>query len=137
VTFMEDASIMSSVWTWAVLLFSVGFCLLGVSAVVYVAFRFLSLALSMEVGILREFKTQNSGVRQILTQTPAAEATLKDFVKSRFAATEGDFQAYNDEEAFIQERVEDLRRQGMTQEELDAFVRQAVGTDIGKPENEG
>lgn len=125
---------MASMWTWAVFLFSAGFCLLGVSAVVYVAFRFLSLALSMEVGILREFRAQTKGVQQVLTQAPAAEATLKEFVKSRFSPTEGAFEAYSDEEAFIQERVEDLRRQGMTPEELDAFVRQAVGSDVGKPE---
>jgi hypothetical protein len=39
------------------------------------------------------------------------------------------------EEDFLNEQVEHLRRQGLTSEELDAFVRQAVGTDIGNPEN--
>jgi hypothetical protein len=43
--------------------------------------------------------------------------------------TEGDFTPVSEEEQFIQENVEHLRRQGMTEEELDSFIRQAVGSE--------
>ena len=124
-------------WMTSALLASAGFFLFSLSCVLYVAFRFLILVLSLDSAILREFKGQIGRVDQVTAQGPINEKKLKDFIQSRMAPTEGDYHPYSDEEAFIQEKVEELRHQGMTQEELDAFVRQAVGSDIGSPEQNG
>lgn len=121
----------------ALIVTSFSVLLFALAAVVYVSFRFLALVLSMEVGILKEFKVQRPAMDKALADIPEKEAKLKDFIRARMSPTEGDFTPYSDEEAFINENVEFLRRQGMTDDELDAFIRQAVGTDIGKPENTG
>jgi hypothetical protein len=124
-------------WSWAAFLFAAGVCLTGLASVVYVAFRFLSLVVSMEAGILREFKGNSKAVDKALADIPQKEAKLREFIAARMSPTEGEFVPQSDEEAFINEQVEHLRRQGMTDDELDAFVRQAVNTDIGSPENNG
>jgi hypothetical protein len=139
VTFMVEEVIMPNMMmNWSLLLLAGSLFIAAIVAFVYVSFRFMSLVLSMEVGILKEFKTQREYVQPVAhtaPDTPVTENKIKDFIKSRFAPTDGAFEGYNDEDAFIQEKVEDLRRQGLTPEELDEFVRHAVGTDIGKPEN--
>lgn len=136
-TSMEYNGIIPSMMEWSVFLFCSGVCLAGVASVVYVAFRFLSLVTSMEAGILREFRSSSKAVGKALSDIPEKESKLRSFIQSRMTPTEGEFTPYSDEEAFINEQVEHLRRQGMTDEELDAFVRQAVGTDVGSPENNG
>jgi hypothetical protein len=138
---VEEVIMPNTMMNWSIFLIAASLFLFALTAIVYVALRFISLVLSMEVGILKEFKGQREFVQPvgpvgvISPDAPITENKIKEFIKSRFAPTEGSFEGYNDEDAFIQEKVEDLRRQGLTQEELDAFVRQAVGTDIGKPEN--
>lgn len=136
-TTMEYADIMQGMLGWCVILFAIGFCLLGVASVVYVAFRFLSLVLSMEVGILKEFQGSQRAVNIALEDVPRKESQLKEFIKARMTPTDGDFVPTDDETAFINEQVDHLRNQGLSAEELDAFVRQAVGSDIGKPEPPG
>lgn len=107
----------------------------GLACVIYVAYRFLALALSMDAAILREFSLTSKSIKQ-LTQSagPVLGEKLKEFIANRLTPTEGDFSGSSDEELFLNEQVEHLRRQGLTEEELNAFIRQAVGTDIGKPE---
>ena len=121
-------------WILIGLLVAAGFFLFGLSCVIYVALRYLILVLSMDSAILHEFKGQTKTMNKIASAGPIQEEKLKTFIQARMAPTEGDFAPYSEEEAFINEQVEHLRRQGMTDEELDAFVRSAVGTDIGKPE---
>jgi hypothetical protein len=131
---MEFADIMSTVLTWGVFLFGLGVCLLGLAATVYVAYRFMSLVVSMEAGILKEFGRSGKAVNMALEDIPKKEAKLREFIQARMAPTEGGFEPYDDETAFLNEQVMHLREKGLTDEELDAFIRQAVGTDIGKPE---
>lgn len=121
--------------TVALLLAAGGLFLVGLAAVVYVAYRFLALALSMDMAMLREFRVQaNASEKAAQSAGPVLGDRLREFISSRMAPTEGEFVPTSDEEMFIQEQVEHLRRQGLTEEELEAFMRQAVGTDIGKPE---
>lgn len=122
--------------TWAAFLFVVACCLFGLSAIVYVAFRYLSLVLSMEIGILKEFAKHGKVVDKALEDIPAKESQLREFIRARMSPTEGDFVAQNEESQFIQEQAEVLRQKGMTDEELEAFIRQAVGSDIGSAEQE-
>jgi hypothetical protein len=124
-------------WAWSGFLFSIGLCLTAFAASLYVALRFLLLVISMEAGILREFKNSSKAVDRALSDIPEKEAKLKSFIQSRMAPTDGEFVPQSDEEAFINEQVDHLRRQGMTDDELDAFIRQAAGTDIGKTETNG
>ena len=117
-------------WQWAGLLFAAGSFLFGLACVIYVAMRFLIIAISLDAAILREFKGQSAAVGRALGDIPEKEEKLKSFIQSRMTPTEGEFVPQSEEEQFIQEQVEHLRRQGMTDEELDAFVRQAAG-DMG------
>jgi len=119
----------------AALLIAAALLLAAFAGAMYVGYKFLHLILSMEIGILKEFGKQSGMVQQAVAQHPVTESKIKEFIKSRFSPSEGDFQAYSDEEAFINENVETLRRQGLTDDELEAFVRQAVGTDIGNEES--
>ena len=123
-----------SMISWAIFLFCAGWFALALAALFYVGYRAMTLIIGMEVGIVKEFKNQNGIVQQVVQQGPSTESKLKEFVKSRFTPTEGDFAPYSDEEAFIQEQVEHMRRQGLSEDELDSFIKQAVGTDIGSPE---
>ena len=136
-TFMEYADIMPSMISWGVFLFGIGIACAGVAAMVYVAYRFLALVLSMEVGILKEFQGNQKAVNTVLADIPRKESQLKEFIKARMTPSEGDFIPGSDEVAFLNEQVAHLREAGLTNEELDAFIRQAVGSDIGKPEPPG
>ena len=122
-------------WGIAVFLVAAALFLVAFAGAIYVVYRFLSLVLSMEIGILKEFGNKSTAANQYAQNQQVTESKLKEFIKSRFSPSEGDFQPYTDEEAFITEQVENLRRQGLSDEELEAFVRQAVGTDIGKTED--
>jgi hypothetical protein len=103
----------------------------AVSACIYVAFKFLSLAISLDAALLREFKVQNQHDIKMDANNPITSDKLKSFIASRFTPTDGDFVPYSDEEAFLNERVAELRAKGLTDEELQSFIKQAVGTDIG------
>ena len=105
--------------------------LLGLACVIYVAYRFLIIVLSLDAAILHEFKGQGRNVEKMAKAGPIQEDKLKSFIQARMTPTEGDFVPQSDEEAFINEQVEHLRRQGLTDEELDLFIRQANGTEIG------
>ena len=114
---------------WSLFLFCAALFILAITALTWVALRFGALVLSMEVGILKEFKSQHAAVQQVIQGPDGPVETgnkLKDFIKSRFSPSEGEFVAPNDEEQFIQEQVEHMRHQGLTDEELDSFIRQAV-----------
>ncbi len=138
-------------WPLVFMLIGGGVFLFAAACVIYVAFRFLSLVLTLDMAMLREFKYQAINTGQAISTasqavTSAEEAMkansvqpskLREFIAARMSPTQGDFTPYSEEEAFINESVEHLRRQGLNDDELDAFVRQAVGTDIGKPENNG
>lgn len=108
-----------------------GLFLFGLSSMGYVGFRFLSLVISLEVGILKEFKGSKPSVQPVI-QNPDVLEVAKNFAKGRFEATDGTYIAQNDETQFIQEQVENLRKSsaGLTEEELDAFVRQAVSEQV-------
>ncbi len=123
--------------SWALLLFCAGWFVVGLASLFYVVFRGLTLILGMEVGILKEFKSQHGVIQDVVNQGPANDSKLKQFIKSRFTPTEGDFAPYSDEEAFVQEQVDHLRRQGLSDEELDAFIRQAVSADAGDTPTNG
>jgi hypothetical protein len=134
---MEYADIMPSMLNWGVFLFGLGIALSGVAAMIYVAYRFLALVLSMEVGILKEFQGSQKAVNIALADVPRKESQLKEFIKARMAPTEGDFVGADDETQFLNEQVTHLRNQGLTEDELESFIRQAVNSDIGKPEPPG
>jgi len=120
-------------WT-ALTIFCAALFVFANALVIYVAFRFLSLALSVDASLLREFTKLEIKTDEHLRSTPLQADKLKSFIQSRMTPTEGAFEPYNEEELFLQQQVEHLRRSGMTDEECDAFIRQAVGTDIGTPE---
>ena len=120
--------------TWAIFLFSAACFLFALAIFLWLGLRFGALILSMEIGILKEFGGIKGTFQPVIQQHEKTENKLKDFIKSRFAPTEGEFISQSDEEQFLQEQVEHLRNQGLNQDELDAFVRQAVGTDIGSPD---
>jgi hypothetical protein len=110
--------------------------LFSLACMFYVGFRFLSLVLSMEIGIVKEFRGGNTQVLEAVHEVGGdagkTQSKLKDFIASRFTPTEGEFIPVTDEEQFIQEQVEHLRQQGLTDEELDAFIRQAVADNKGQ-----
>jgi hypothetical protein len=141
-------------WMVTALLAAGGLFLLGLSSIIYVSFKFLSTILTLDISILRELQAQGNLVGESaklaeqhtkLTAQVAQSAgpvlgeRLRDFIAKRMAPTEGDFQPYSDEEMFIQEQVETLRRQGMfddssmTEKELDAFIR----TELAKEKPSG
>ena len=113
------------------LLIAAALFLFGLACVIYVAYRFLVIVLSLDAAILHEFKGHGRNVEQIAKSGPIQEEKLKSFIQARMSPTDGGFVPQSDEEAFINEQVEHLRRQGMSDEELDAFIRQANGTEIG------
>lgn len=119
----------------ALTLFCAALFVFAVALMGYVAFRFLSLALSLDAALLREFIKVENKTDEHLRSSPVQPDKLKSFIQSRMTPTEGTFEPYDEEELFVQQQVEHLRRAGMTEEECEAFIRQAVGTDIGKPED--
>jgi hypothetical protein len=114
----------------AVLLSASGLFLFGLACVIYVAFRFLALVLSLDAAILKEFQMNTNAYRDAARTNPIQESKLKDFIQSRMAPTDGDFIPVSDEEAFLQEQITELRGKGLTDEELEAFVRQAVSDKV-------
>jgi hypothetical protein len=133
---MEYTDIMPGMWILVAIIFSSALLLFAFASVVYVAYHFMSLVVSMQTALIREFKGQSKAVDIALGDIPNKEAKLKEFIKARMAPTDGGFEPYSDEGAFVQEQVDELRRQGMSQEELDAFVKQAV-SEIGKTKTTG
>lgn len=108
-----------------VLLFAAAMFCFGIASVIYVAFRFLSIAISLDSAILRGIKNKPQEQVQQPTEPPL-ESKLREFISSRLAPTQGDFVPYADEVAFLNEQVESLRSKGLTEEELNQFIRQAV-----------
>ena len=120
----------------ALCLFAGAFFLFAFACAIYVAYRFLSLALSMDAAFLKEFSGQQRTVQQALSQSPIQQSSLKKFSQDRMTPTEGTFEPFNDEEAFLNEQVDRLRQQGLSEEECNEFIRQAVGTSVGSPEEQ-
>jgi hypothetical protein len=107
-------------WIIIALILSLSVLALSLAGLGYVLYRFLSLIVSMEVGILKEFGSfVGSGKQNMFNK-------IKEFAQAGMKPTEGDYVPYDDEEAFVAEQVNKLKNKGLTDEELDSFVRQAV-----------
>jgi hypothetical protein len=121
------------------LLFAAGFFVLSVAAVVYVAYRFLALALSMDAAILREFKQRPVSappMSNVGQEFPNITGSQANPFAGKQPDTEGDFVPHSDEGAFIAEQVELIRQQqGLTEEDMEKFIRQAKG-DMSAVEEE-
>jgi hypothetical protein len=114
-------------WQIAVLLAAGALFMGGLAAVLYVAYRFLLLSLTMDSALHREI----SAMRQaLMVQNHTPETTmgsqLKSFISERLKPTEGDFVVNTDEELFVQEQLAQLQAQGFRKDEAEAFMRQAV-----------
>lgn len=81
----------------------------------------------MEVGILKEFGSPvGSGKQNTLNK-------IKDLAQAGIKSTGGDYIPYDDDEAFVNEQVQKLKNKGLTDEELDVFIRQAVTDETVLP----
>lgn len=133
-------------WQICLILLCAACALLAFAASIFVSFKFASLAISLDINLFRELQINRELSRLTMqpSQVPnpaneskenAAATTmgqrLQDFLRSRVGASDGDFVPYSDEQAFLNEQVDGLRAKGMSQEELDTFVKQAINTDIG------
>lgn len=107
---------------WVLLSFGIGFCLFGLAALVYVAFRFMAVVTGLEISMLRE----------LMSQRRSGQVVLNPVAGMGPAATEGSFEPYDEQHAYVQERAAELRREGLAPEELDAFMQQAVADEVGK-----
>lgn len=108
------------------------------TAFAYVSLRFAMMALSMDAALLREFKVASKHIadisqsnREILNSSGEnLQTKLRDFVASRMSPTEGEFIHQTDEEAWLAEQLNNARAEGMSKEEIQAFVSQAIGADV-------
>jgi hypothetical protein len=122
----------------AVLVAACALLLFALAVVVYVAYRFLSLALVVDAAILSELRSRSVQPSQ-LAADPATHETLlgsqlKQFIAERMKPTDGGYEVNSDEELYIQEQVKRLRDQGnggLTDEELKSFISQAVSEEKG------
>jgi|GEM_PF-2911151 hypothetical protein len=114
----------------AILLVAAAFFLAALSAVIYVAYRFLLMALSVDAALLREFKATPRQLQEAKSTENVLGGQLREFIAARMKPTEGEFVGNTDEEMFIQEQIKLAEAQGMTAEEIKAFMSQAV-TDKG------
>lgn len=105
---------------WGAFFFGLGIALIGLTCMVYVAWRFLAVIAGLEMQMLREIINQQRGVAVVNPLVAAGHVK----------PTQGDFVPYNDEEAFINERAAELRREGLAPSDLEEFVRQAVKDEV-------
>ena len=121
-------------WTTIVLILVSGFALFGLAAVTYSAYLFASTVINLQAAVLREMRSHPASTPGKPDNSEVASPLSFRPDDPRVAPSDGDFVGQSDEVEFVNEMAENLRRQGMTSEELDAFVRQAVGSDIGSKE---
>lgn len=116
---------------WSLFLFALACLMFCVAIFLWLGLRFGALVLSMEVGILREFKGTSAKVHPV-GQPHVNPEVLSNYPKSSFEATDGMFVQQDEDTQFVQEQVENLRKgnAGLTEEELDQFVRQAVADKV-------
>ena len=120
----------------AALLAAAALFIAALALFLWVTFHYWNIALSLGSAILSELRSRP--VTSLSTQPAASTeavlgSQLKQFIKDRMSPTEGDFVTNSDEELFIQEQVKNLRDQGnggISEEELQAFVRQAVSDKV-------
>lgn len=106
----------------AILLAASGLFLFGLSCVIYVAYRFLSLVLSLDAAMLREFKLN------VRSPNPVLGRKIEYPTQPNTEPTEGSFEPTSDENMYVQEQVEQLRGiQGLSDADLASAIRQAVG----------
>jgi len=100
----------------------------ALALLVYVAYRFLSLAISLDSFILRELQSRPQVVSSPAADTSGSilQSQLKEFIANRLKPTDGAFEFNTDEELFLNETIQNLRAQGIKEEELDAFMKHAV-----------
>lgn len=110
-------------WQLCLVLLCGAIALVAAASFVYVTFRFLSMALSLDAALLREFK----GIRTPQAHQAALtlDDQLKQFINSRMKPTDGDFVPSSEEDLFINEQVNRLREQGdFSEEEIKQFVHE-------------
>lgn len=110
---------------------SVALLIFAIALLAWVVFSFQSTALQMGLALIHELRSARS-VSQIAS-SPTSESLLgsqlKQFIADRMKPTDGGFEVNSDEELYLAEVVKKLRDEsagGITDVELEAFVRQSV-----------
>lgn len=124
-----------SIFAIALLVFAFAFFLFALAALIYVAYRFLSLAISMDSYILKELQSRPASIPPA-DPTSINDSMLRRFMASQEKPTEGDFVFNTDEELAIAEEVRKLKTDmsSMSEEdekELSAQIRQGGVTPKG------
>lgn len=116
----------------AALLAAAALFIAALALLVWVGFRYYTLAINLDSAILKELVSRPMSI-PIAGSQPTSESLLgnqlKEFIASRMKPTDGEFITNTDEELFIQEQIKNLRDQGqggISEEEMKAFVSQAV-----------
>lgn len=113
-------------WQVCLVALSVSMMFATFAVAMYVAFKFAALAISLDINLTKVFQITQKP--QAIVQ-PAASGVAQDKPSAE------PFVPYNEEEAFLQEKIDELRGKGLSDQELEQFIRQAVGTDIGSQSN--
>lgn len=101
----------------------------ALALLVWVICTQLGVLVVQAIAILHELKTHPAIVAGATASTSESilGGQLKEFISSRMKPTEGEFVTNSDEELFLQEQIKILRDQGgLSEEEIEAFVRQGV-----------
>jgi hypothetical protein len=123
-------------WALAAVVAAFALFLAALALLIFVGFRFYTLAITLDSAILHELRSRSvaapaSGSPE--TASSLLGSQLREFISSRMKPTDGEFIANTDEELFIQEQIKNLRDQGhggLTDEELRSFVSQAVADKV-------
>lgn len=98
----------------------ISFAFLSGAAFAYVLFRFLLVILSVDAAIAR-------GIKELLVfQSSNSPIVGGHIVKP----DDGDFQPMTDEEAAIAEAVRKAKEEGLTDQEIEHFIRQGVSDSV-------
>lgn len=126
---MENGYNAVMIWQIALVLVAGGLFLFGLACFVFAVQRFLTVAIV-------EVKKQIASSLKPQEHFPGLGIDLnkkmEEFWEKRLTPTEGGFDAYNEEEMFVREKVEELRACGalddtqMSQKEMETFVQQAL-----------
>jgi hypothetical protein len=107
----------------------------ALACLVYVAFKFLSLGISLDAMLSRQlYMQQLQQASQQQVKQPGQQFSqqfqneLHDFMNR--PQTEGEFIPASDTESFVREEAEKLRKKGMSEEEMQQFIQQAVGAEL-------
>lgn len=134
---LKEGNPVAPVWQICAILVSGGLFLFGLGCVIYVSFKYLSMAIGLDAMLSRQLQSQMSAMMQQPQMAPgvAGQPNLADQLRQFMSAqkmpqTDGEFIPYSDEEAAVREEVEKLRKKGLSEEELNNFVNQAVGANL-------